>query len=239
MQGEPGTDITFTVVRDIKSFDITITRKKFKTQNLVASILPPGDIAFIEIKKITSDIANQLKEKLTTIRDKNVTKLILDLRNNTGGIVIDSLKITELFLPEKNILLRIISRSDTPQNFVSSNKEPFDFEIVVLVNKKTASASEIIVGALQDSKKATIVGTRTYGKAILEKTFKLQNNYRVKFISGALYTPLGRSWQSKGLTPDFIVDQEEKTYLALTKLLPIERLQKDIGLVTAYKLVNR
>ena len=91
----------------------------------------------------------------------------------------------------------------------------------------------------QISEKAMIVGVRTYGKAVFEKTFKLNHDYRVKFITGAMYSPKGTSWQSKGLVPDFLVEQDAKTLEALFKMTPQERFRKDVAMITAFKLLNR
>ncbi len=239
MEGAPDTEVSLTVIRDIRSFELTIKRQEFKVKNLTVSILPPGDVGFVELKRVTADMAAELRSALDGLKESGITKLILDFRNNPGGVFIDSLRIAEIFLPEKNILLRTLSRSDKPQNYVSSNKTPLDFDMVILVNKNTASSCEIIVGALQDSKKALILGSNTYGKAVFEKTFTLESEYRVKFISGAMYSPLGKSWHTKGILPDFRVTQDAKTYLALTKLEPADRVNKDIYLQTAIKLINK
>jgi len=239
LEGEVGTKVTLTVVRDVNVFDLIIKRKKFKTRNLIVSLLPSGETALLEIKKITSEISSELRDELHQLKAKNINKLILDLRNNTGGVFMESLKIAELFIPNKRVLLRTLKRSNTPQNYISSNDDPFEFNIVVLVNKKTASSCEIVAAALQDNKKAVIVGSKTYGKAVFEKTFKLENDYRVKFISGAMYTPLGKSWQSKGLTPDFTVEQTEKNYLRLLKRPLDQRLKTDSYLITAGKILDK
>ena len=142
-------------------------------------------------------------------------------------------------MPEKTVLLRTSSRADPAQNYVSSNKNPFVFDIVIMVNGKTASSCEIIVGSLQDNKKALIIGTKTFGKGVFEKTFTLENEFRVKFISGTMHTPRNRPWQSTGIVPDFAVKQDAKTFTALRKLTPSERLRKDVYLITGHKLLNK
>jgi carboxyl-terminal processing protease len=96
-----------------------------------------------------------------------------------------------------------------------------------------------MASALQDHQKALIVGIGTYGKAVFEKTFTLKNDYHVKFITGAMYSPKGKSWQGKGIVPDFLVEQNNDTLNALMKLEPKKRFQKDVAMITAYKLLNR
>ena len=237
LQGEVGTNVALTVVRDIKVFELTITREKFKTPNMVAAMLPEN-VAYVEIRRITDGVSKELGVELKELKEQGANKLIFDLRNNGGGVFAESMRIAELLLPEKHILLRTITRANNLQNYVSSTKEPCSFgSVAVLVNEGTASSCEIIAGAFRDHKVALIVGTHTYGKGVFEKTFTLKNDYRVKFIIGAMYTPRGQSWQTRGLLPDFAVKQDPKTLGALRKLEPKERLPKDVGLLTAYKLL--
>jgi len=238
LQDEVGSTVVLTVVRDVKVFDLTIKRQKFKVENLVVTLLPEN-VAYVYMKSITSGMSQELDKRLAKLKEQGVGKLILDLRNNGGGVFAESLRIGELFLKEKSILLRTITRAENLRNYVSINKEPYSFDMAVLVNKGTASSCEILAGALQDHKAAAIVGTRTYGKSVFEKTFELKNDYRIKFIIGALYTPRGKSWQPRGITPDFAADQDTKTVGALLKQDAKGRRAKDVALLTAYKLLLR
>lgn len=238
LRGEEETEITLTLNRDIQIFDVTLTFKKFETQNLIVSKLTET-VGLVEIKKFTADMSKKLREELEKLEKEGIKGLIIDLRNNSGGVFIETLRIVELFLPEKRILLKTFQRETKMQNYVSVNKMPFTFKISILTNKNTASAAEILAASLQDHQKALIVGVRTYGKAVFEKTFTLKNKYRVKFITGAMYSPKGASWQSKGLTPDFLVEQDDKTLEALFKMMTQERFRKDVAMITAFKLLNR
>ena len=238
LKGDEGTEVTLTVNRDIKIFDVTLKRKKFETRNLIVSTLT-DTVALVEIKKFTADLSHKLKGELTKLKDLGIKSLIIDLRNNTGGVFIESLRVAELFLKEKQILLRTLQRETKLQNYVSVNRDPFPFEIAIMVNPKTASSAEILVSALQDQETALIIGTRTYGKGVFEKTQTLENKFRVKFITGAMYSPKGRSWQGNGITPDFLVEQDEKTLETLLKMEPGKRFHKDVAMITAYKLLIR
>lgn len=237
LDGKEGTEVTLTVNRDIKVFDVTLKRRKFQTENLLVSRLT-DTIALVEIKQFTADLSKKLKDELTQLKADNFQKLIIDLRNNPGGIFAESLRVVELFLPEKSILLRTYQQERKLQNYVSSNIQPFEFDIAVLVNHNTASSAEIVASALQEHKKALIIGTKTYGKGVFEKTFKLHNDFHVKFITGAMYSPRGISWQDKGVTPDFLVDQDDKTLAALLKMKIEQRFRKDVAMITAYKLLK-
>jgi len=238
LDGEEGTTVTLTVNRDIQVFDVTLKRRKFETKNLIISRLT-DEIALVEIKQFTADLSKKLKDELARLRNKGFTKLIIDLRNNPGGVFAESLRIVELFLPEKRILLRTFQRAQNLQNYVSVNKEPFEFDVAILVNHRTASSAEVLAGALQDHQKAFVVGTRTFGKGVFEKTFKLDNDFHVKFITGAMYSPKGVSWQGQGVTPDFLIKQDDKILAALLKLDVSERFRKDVAMITAYKLLMR
>ncbi len=236
IKGKEGSEVTLTVNRDINIFDITLKRRKFETQSLIISRLT-DTVALVEIKRFTTDISKKLKNELKQLKDEGFKGLIIDLRNNGGGVFMEALRVVELFLPEKRILLRTIQRKTNLQNYVSVNRESFEFENAILVNKKTASAAEILASSLQDHKKAIIIGTRTFGKGVFEKTFNLKNDFRVKFITGAMYSPKGQNWQGKGIIPDFLVEQDEKTLTTLLKMEPKQRFRKDVAIITAHKLL--
>lgn len=238
LDGDEGTEVTLTVNRDIQIFDITLKRRKFEAETLIISRLT-DDIALVEIKRFTANLSKKLKDKLSRLREKGFHKLIIDLRNNPGGVFAESLRMVELFLPEKRILLRTFQRAQKLQNYVSVNTQPFGFDIAVLVNPQTASSAEILASALQDHRKAVVIGTKTFGKGVFEKTFKLNNDFHVKFITGAMYSPKGSSWQGRGLTPDFLIKQDDKTLAALLKMEVEQRFRKDVAMITAYKLLMR
>jgi len=236
MNGEVGSSVNLTIVRDIKAFTISLTREKFKVVNLETEILS-DNIGYARLKSFTAGISNELSEKVEQMHKKGVTKLILDLRNNGGGVFVESMRVAEIFLPKTKILLRTLTQSEGLRNFVSASPDAKPLSIAVLVDKKTASSCEILAAALRDHGIGMIVGTKTYGKGVYEKTFTLKNDYRVKFIVGAMYSPLGKSWQTKGLTPDFASQVDGNTFKALMRVSPKERLKKDLPMITAYKLL--
>lgn len=237
LNGDEGTNVTLTINRDIKVFDVTLTREKFNNQNLIVTPLT-DTIALVEMKSFSSDISKQTAEEMDKLRDQGIESIILDFRNNTGGVFMEALRTAEIFLPQKSILLRTYTREKKLQNYVSSNADPDSFKVAVLVNGNTASAAEIVASSLRDHKVGFIVGTKTHGKGVFETTFTLENDYRVKFITGAMYTPKGAAWQGKGLTPDFLIEQDTKTLAALLKIDPRQRLNKDVAMITAFKLLQ-
>jgi carboxyl-terminal processing protease len=237
LNGKVKTSVELTVNRDIKVFDVTLTYERFPVKNLIVTRIN-DETALVEIKNFVENIAAEVKAALDALEKDNTKALIIDLRNNPGGLLIEALRMTELFLPEKDIILRTLKRETNLQNYISTNKAPYPFKIAVLVNHKTASSAEVLAGSLQDHNKALIVGTRTFGKGVFENTFTLKNQHRVKFITGAMYSPKGRTWQSRGITPDFLVEQDEKTLSALMHIEPVQRFVKDVAMITAYKLLQ-
>ncbi|MCP4457632.1 MAG: hypothetical protein GY816_06345 [Cytophagales bacterium] len=238
LDGSIGSKSTLKVVRDIKIFDVRLTRDTLKTQNLVVTKIPNQSIALIEVKLISLGISIDIENELTRLKEDGMGKIILDLRNNKGGVLNEGINVSKLFMKSGNIVLRTQSRSEGVINYAASEDKFLDFEMALLINEKTASASEIIASALQDHKRAIIIGKKTFGKGVIETTFTLKNNYRVKFISSAMYSPKGHSWQSKGLLPDFFIDQTQANYQKVSKLAISERLKSDLNLSTAVKLLT-
>lgn len=238
LKGELDSKITLTVIRDIQVFDIELTVKSYQIKNLVVSIIPNSDIALIEVKKIYLNLHEDLRDELIQLKDQGISKIILDLRNNTGGVLNEGIRVANLFLSKNNVIIRTVSRSKQTPIGASGNND-FNFELIILINGKTASSSEIIVSALQDHQRAIIVGSKTYGKGVIETTHTLSNEYRVKFITSAMYSPLGKSWHSKGVLPDFLVEQSDREYASVMKLALREKMKKDVYLITALKVLRK
>ncbi|GBE40672.1 putative CtpA-like serine protease [bacterium BMS3Bbin09] len=237
LEGDEGSKVTLTVNRGLDILDLTIKLEKFETENIVVTKLADS-IAVVQIKRFTTDIPQNLKDALIKLKKENFGRLILDLRNNQGGLFMEALKTAELFLPENHVLLRTYDRKKELQNYVSANQEPLEFETVILVNEMTASSAEILATSLQDHNKALIVGTSTFGKGVFETTYTTENGFRVKFITGTMYSPKGRSWQNKGILPDFFVKQDNKILSKLMKMDMKDRLPMDTALLTAIKLLK-
>ena len=238
LDGPADTEVSLKVVRDLEVLDFKLKRAAFPSNDLKVTVLPGRDVALVEIKTVSQGLAQQLNSELQVLKEQQVKKILLDLRNNPGGVLNEGVSIANLFLTKNNIIVRTVSRSDKAVPIVADREAPFDFDMVVLVNKNTASAAEIIAAAMQDHKRATIIGTKTFGKGVIETTYTLENQYRVKFISSAMYSPAGRPWQAGGVLPDFLVQQEPPAYESLAKLPIDQRVGGDIYLITALKLLQ-
>ncbi|MEQ9405745.1 MAG: S41 family peptidase [Cyclobacteriaceae bacterium] len=238
LDGNIGQPSTLKIVRDISIFEVQLVRDSLKVENLIVSEIPNQNTALIELKKITVGLAVELQNELNRLRSENINQIILDLRNNIGGVLNEGINISRLFMKKNDIVLRTQSRSNGISNYAAAVDQFHDLDIVVLINENTASAAEIIASALKDHGRAILVGKKTYGKGVIETTFTLKNAYRVKFITSAMYSPKGNSWQSKGLLPDYFVDQTQAAYRQVTEMNITDRLRNDLHLSTALKLLN-
>lgn len=237
LNGEEFSDVVLTIVRDIKIFDIKLTRVKFQNENLHTYRLS-SNLALLVLDYFSQDISLHLEKELSALKESGIQGIILDLRNNSGGVFGEALKVCHLFVPERGIVLRTYNQQEKLRNYGSGNAAPFEFRMALLVNGNTASAAEVVVGALREQNKALLVGSKTFGKGVFEKTFELKNQYRVKFITGAMYTPKGMAWQGKGFIPDYFVDQDAGSLQVYKKMDIQTRLQKDVALITAVKLMQ-
>lgn len=237
LAGPEGSDVSLTVVRDIETLQLDVSRDRFSVSNLIVTKLPDSITALVEIKRVYAGLSGALDKELAKLDTQGVSSIILDLRNNTGGVLNEGIKTANLFLKRNNIVLRTVTRSDQPRRIVASI-DGYTFGLAVLMNGKTASAAEIIAHALQDHKRAKIIGSKSYGKGVIETTYKLSNDYRVKFITSAMYSPAGKSWQAKGILPDYAISESAQTYTSNTKLPIGQRMSKDVPLSTALKLLK-
>lgn len=238
LEGEPDTPVALTVVRDVTVLDLSVRREKFRLQNVLAEMYP-SDIGYLAIRSFSQGVSGRCREELERFQKDGVGRLMLDLRGNGGGVLQEGLKTAELFLPKGRSIMRVVSHGGKISNYVSAGEAPFALQLAVLVDGQTASAAEILAAALHDDCGATLVGSPTYGKASMERIFTLKNGCRVKFTTGAIYSPKGRSWHKKGLVPQIQSDLDAK-HLERTRDLSFDvRLLNDPPLRAAhYVLVH-
>ncbi len=207
MRGEPGTDITLTIIRDgaDKPLKVTITRDVIKVKSVRTQILEPG-FGYLRISHFQSRTAEDARAALQELKQGNdggLEGLILDLRNNPGGILSAAVGVSDLFL-DKGLIVYTEGRIDDSK--LRFNAKPADLldnaPVVVLVNAGSASASEIVAGALQDHKRAIIMGQKTFGKGSVQTVLPVSNAAALKLTTARYYTPSGRSIQVSGIEPD-------------------------------------
>ena len=207
MRGEPGTDIELTIVREgvDKPLQITITRDIIKVKSVKYRTLEP-DYGYLRISQFQSKTADYLEDAIEDLKKENdgsLKGLVLDLRNNPGGVLNGAVAVSDAFLT-KGLIVYTEGRIDDSR--LRFNATPDDLvegaPIVVLVNQGSASASEIVAGALQDHKRAIILGSKTFGKGSVQTILPLSGGTALKLTTARYYTPSGRSIQAEGIIPD-------------------------------------
>jgi len=216
MRGKPGSDIELTIVREglDQPLKLTITRDIIKVKSVKARILEPG-FGYLRISQFQSKTAENLVDAIEDLKKENGGPLkgtVLDLRNNPGGVLNGAVAVSDAFLDKGMIVYTEGRIADSKLRF---NATPDDVingaPLVVLVNQGSASASEIVAGALQDHKRAIIVGTKTFGKGSVQTILPLSSESALKLTTARYYTPSGRSIQAEGITPDIELDRVKFT----------------------------
>lgn len=198
LRGPKGSSLALVIVRDGAVLNKTLVREEIKQPNVSYSGMLEGQIGYIRLDKFLENAGQEVKDALETINKNNPKGLILDLRNNGGGIVQEAIKIVNLFVP-KNVLVAV-QRGRNPEKTIKYETlaQPIaqNVPLTVLINGSSASASEIVAGALQDLDRAIIIGQRSYGKGLVQQTFNLPYNSLVKITVAKYYTPSGRCIQA-------------------------------------------
>ena len=230
MRGQPNTKVTLTIFRkdENRTFPVTLTREEIQTQSVRGKVVEPG-YAWIRISQFQDRTVDDFVSKAAEIykQDPNLKGLVLDLRNDPGGLLDSAVAISAAFLPA-NVTV-VSTKGQLPESNFTYKASPEFYQrrsgadslkglpaglktvpLVVLVNEGTASASEIVSGALQDYKRATIMGAQTFGKGSVQTVRPLGPDTGLKITTARYYTPSGRSIQAKGIVPDVLVDETEK-----------------------------
>tara|TARA_B100001778_G_scaffold334755_1_gene347575 strand:+ start:744 stop:2039 length:1296 start_codon:yes stop_codon:yes gene_type:complete len=210
MRGKPGSKITLTIVREgeNKPFEISIVRDIITVENIKTETIEPG-FTYIRISNFQTHTVDDLKKGLMKLKNENnnnIKGLILDLRNNPGGLLNAAVGVSDLFLNNGLIVYTEGRIKDSKLKFNAKPSEMLkDTPIIILVNGGSASASEIVAGALQDHKRAVIMGEKTFGKGSVQTILPMNDRTALKLTTARYYTPSGRSIQASGIEPDMIV----------------------------------
>lgn len=219
MRGKPGTDINLTIAREglEQPLVLTITRETITRKSASTRTLEPG-YGYLRISNFQTNTANDAQRALESLKeenDGNLKGLILDLRNNPGGILSGAVAISDLFLEEGLIVYTEGRIKDSKLTF---DAKPVDLinraPLVVLVNGGSASASEIVAGALQDHNRAIIIGQKTFGKGSVQTILPMTNESALKLTTARYYTPSGKSIQASGIVPDIAIDEVKVELIA-------------------------
>ena len=220
MRGPVGSEIVITVVREgaDEPFDITIIRDRIRLTAVRSRL--EGNTAILRISTFNDQTYPNLRDGLQEMIEEvggleNLNGVVIDLRNNAGGLLSEAIRVTDAFLEQGEI---VSTRGREPQDGDRFNATPGDMieglPMVVLVNGGSASASEIVAGAMQDHRRAVIVGTNTFGKGSVQSVMPLPGNGAMRLTTSLYYTPSGRSIQALGVAPDILVEQREPIEVA-------------------------
>lgn len=212
MRGKPGSPIKLMIVREGKDkpFDVTIVRAKIRVKSVKPRTLEAG-YGYIRITQFQQRTGNDLLiaiKKLSKESNGKLKGMVLDLRNNPGGLLDAAVDVTDAFIGSGKIVVSVKGRKKDNQDIrrSKSSDQIKGIPLVVLVNGGSASASEIVAGALQDHKRAIIMGKRSFGKGSVQTVVPLGNNSGLKLTTARYYTPSGRTIQAKGIEPDIVLD---------------------------------
>ena len=210
MRGHKGTKLSITIMREglDKPKEYSLVRENIKIKSVRAKILEPG-IGYVRVVQFQENTTDELRDKLSRLKKKNESELkglILDLRNDPGGLLDQAVEVADLFLAQ-GLIVYTEGREDRSQMkfFAKSAGTESDYPMVVLINGGSASASEIVAGALQDHHRAVIMGTQSFGKGSVQTIIPLDKNMGLRLTTALYYTPSGRSIQAKGIVPDIVV----------------------------------
>jgi carboxyl-terminal processing protease len=253
MRGEPNTKVVLTIFRkdENRTFPVTITREEIKTQSVKAKVIEPG-YAWLRVSQFQERTVEDFARKLEDIykEQPQLKGLVLDLRNDPGGLLDAAVALSAAFLPDDVVVVSTNGQleeskftykasppfylrrggSDPIQKLTQTSKGLFKkVPLVVLVNEGSASASEIVAGALQDHKRGVIMGSQTFGKGSVQTVRPLGPDTGLKLTTARYYTPSGRSIQAKGIVPDVMVDETENGNILAGLRTREADLQKHLG----------
>ena len=249
MRGEPNTKVTLTIFRkdESRTLPVTITREEIKTQSVKGKVIEPG-YAWIRLSQFQERTVDDFVRKMEEMykQDPNIKGLVLDLRNDPGGLLDSAVAISAAFLPENVTVVTTNGQLAESKSTYKAAPEYYQrrsggdplrrlpasiksVPMVVLVNEGSASASEIVAGALQDHKRATIMGSQTFGKGSVQTVRPLGPDTGIKLTTARYYTPSGKSIQAKGIVPDVMIDESEEGNVFAALRMREADLDKHLG----------
>lgn len=219
LRGKPGTKVTISVMRegDKEPRDFTITREIIKILSVRSAMLE-GKIGYIKLNEFIETSQEDMRKALKGMEANGMASLILDLRNDPGGLLTAAVDVSKLFIGDSKIIVYTQGRAQPRQDFFADSKAPYGtLPMAVLVNGGSASASEIVTGALQDHKRAIIIGSETFGKGSVQSVIPLDDGSALRLTVAKYFTPSGRSihrdevTKKGGITPDIVVSVSKET----------------------------
>ncbi len=218
-------DMTLTIQRGEEAFETKVTREKVISQTVKSEMLQ-SDIGYVNVSQFAEETDEDFEMQINGLISKGAKSLIIDLRNNPGGMLTTVVNMADYLLP-KGEILRIVGKDSDPVIY-SSDDDCINLPICVLINGSSASASEVLAGALKDHDRATLVGEKTYGKGVVQSIFDLSDGDALKITTAKYYTPSGECIDKKGINPDVKAEMKLTKNLALYEKDEDTQLQKAI-----------
>ncbi len=246
LRGKPGSKVKITVGRkgENKLLDFTISREVIRIKSVRSRMLPDG-IGYVRIRSFQTTTGREIRKVLSKFQEEKVQGLVLDLRNNPGGLLSQAVSVSDIFIDAGKLIVYTQGRMDNQdRRYTSTGQQtPVKLPLVVLVNAGSASASEIVAGAFQDLGRADVVGEKTFGKGSVQTIVPLSDGSGLRLTTALYYTPKGRLIQGKGIVPDIVVAAQRPEGARsvreadLPRHLPSEEEKK--GKVKTEPLLNR
>ncbi len=210
LRGPEGTSVTISILREgfTEPKDFTLTRAVIEIKSVRWTKLR-DDIGYIKLRSFQKTTSDELEEALQDLEEQNIRAVVLDLRNNPGGLLEQAIAVSDEFLEGGKLIVYTKGRlaGQNMKGFSKNDRAHLDYPMVVLINSGSASASEIVAGALQDLERATIVGTQSFGKGSVQTIIPLSDGSGLRLTTAKYFTPKGREINGKGITPDIVVEE--------------------------------
>lgn len=221
VKGEEGTEVVITVYRESSNeyLDITVTRQPVSVETVIGKMLNQ-QVGYVSVLQFDQVTANQFQSKIEELEAQGMEKLIIDLRDNPGGELHTVVNMSDYILEDGGDIMTVEDKGGRKNVYKAEDGHSLDMPIVVLVNGNSASASEVFAGAMKDYEAATIVGTQTFGKGIVQTVFPLSDGSAVKLTTSHYYTPSGNNIHEIGIEPDIVVELDEEA--AIMPIIPEE-----------------
>jgi len=232
MRGTPGTRVTLTILREFnnQTFEREIVRDEVEVPTVEHRMIEAG-IGYIRITSFDRQTYPQFMQALSNLTQQGMQGLVIDVRNNPGGLLDSVVRITNELIPEGTVVYTVDSRGN--RDISRSNDRQLNIPLAILVNENSASASEVLAGAVQDTNSGVLVGNQTFGKGVVQSLFPLSDGSGIKVTIARYYTPGGYSIHGEGLLPDILIPTDRETSMRIATLAPSEdeQLQAAIGSV--------
>lgn len=206
MRGEAGTPVEITILRDGQEQNLNLTRQNIDTPTVDSKVI--DGMGYIVISEFTNKTSDDFNTQLEALLGQNIGGLIIDLRYNGGGVVPSAVAVADRLLGETTVVYTV-EKDGKRKDYDSTDEVKLNLPVMVLVNEGTASSSEILAGAIQDTKSGKLIGTQTFGKGIVQEVVPLKDKTGYKLTNAEYFTPNGNNIDQKGLAPDIVVEQNE------------------------------